>query len=397
MGTPAAIAENIYWVGVVDWNIRLFHGPTLSTPYGTTYNSYLIMDEKNALVDTVYAPFTDDLVDKLKQLIDPARIDYLVINHIEPDHSGAFPVIRRLCPNAKVFCSQRALEGLKSYYGGEYDYTVVKSGDTLKLGKNTLAFIEAPMLHWPDSMFTYIPEQELLLPNDAFGQHLATTYRFDDEGELEFILGEAAKYYANILMPFSAQVLKKLEEVQKLGIKIKTIAPSHGLIWRRNPEAILSAYARWAESKGRPKAVIAYDTMWNSTEKMAYALMDGLMAGGAEVKLFKASVSDRSDVMKEVLDARAVLVGSPTMNNDILPVVSPLLDELVGLRPRNKIGMAFGSYGWAGGAQKIIEERLKAAKIELIEPGPSLKWAPADADLDRCRELGKEIARRIAD
>jgi flavorubredoxin len=399
MSQPVTIAEGIYWVGAIDWNIRYFHGPAFSTHRGTTYNAYYIVDEKTALVDTVYGPFQEELIAKLKQIQDPVKIDYLVVNHTESDHAGAFPAIMDLCPGAHVLCTQRGYESLKDHYPHlDFQYTIVKTGTSISLGKRSLAFIEAPMLHWPDSMFTYVPEEALLLPNDAFGQHIASSARFDDQVDVGLIMDEAAKYYANILMPFSSLITKKLEEIQKMNLTIKTIAPSHGIIWRQDPYRIIEAYARWAEGKGTAKAVIAYDTMWLSTEKMAYALLDGLVAGGCEVKLFKLSVSDRNDIIKEILDARAVLVGSPTINNDILPVVSPLLDDLVGLRPKNKIGLAFGAYGWGGGAQKILEERLKTAKIELIaEPGPTVKWVPKESDLQHCYNLGREMAIRIRD
>ncbi|SMB94925.1 Flavorubredoxin [Thermanaeromonas toyohensis ToBE] len=395
MGRPVALGEGIYWVGAIDWNIRYFHGPAFSTPRGTTYNAYLIVDDKIALVDTVYGPFAGELIGNLKSLINPVRLDYLIINHTEIDHSGAFPAIMDLCPDALVLCTQRGLEGLKAYYGREFKYKVVKTGDVISLGRRSLKFIEAPMLHWPDSMFTYIPEEGLLLPNDAFGQHLATTARFDDEVDELLVMDEAAKYYANILFPFSHLITKKLEEIQKMGLVIKTIAPSHGIIWRQNPSRIIEAYARWAECRGKPKAIIAYDTMWGSTEKMAYALLEGLSEGGIEVKLFKISVSDRNEIIKELLEARAVFLGSPTINNDVLPAVSPLLDDLVGLRPKNKLGVAFGAYGWGGGAQKVIEERLKAAKIEVIEANLTVQWVPSPDDLKRCQNLGREIASRI--
>lgn len=397
MGKPVSIADGVYWVGAVDWNIRYFHGPAYTTHRGTTYNAYFIDDDKTALVDTVYEPFKEELVTKLRQIKDPVKIDYLVINHTESDHSGAFPTIMKLCPQAHVLCTQRAYESLKAHYEVDFNYTIVKTGTEISLGRRSLNFIEAPMLHWPDSMFTYIPEEALLLPNDAFGLHLASTARFDDEVDPCLLMDEAAKYYANILMPFGNLISKKLAEVQQAGLDIKTIAPSHGIIWRQNPGMIVEAYARWAEGKGKPGAIIAYDTMWHSTEKMARALMDGIVAGGCEAKLFKLSVSDGSDIIKEVLDARAILVGSPTINNYLLPAVSSFLDDLIGLRPKNKVGLAFGSYGWGGGAQKALEERLKAAKIELIEPGPTAKWVPATDDLERCYELGLQIAARIKD
>jgi flavorubredoxin len=395
MGGPVPIAEGIWWVGAVDWNIRHFHGPTFYTPRGTTYNAYLLVDEKVALVDTVYGPFAGEFLENLRRVLGSAPIDYVVINHSEKDHSGALPAVLEAYPAAEVICTERALEILHSYYGAGFAYRVVRTGDYLSLGRRCLEFIEAPMLHWPDSMFTYVPEEGILLPNDAFGQHLATSGRFDDEVTLEVLMEEAARYYANILLPFSALVSRKLEEITNRGLNLRVIAPSHGVVWRKGPDRIVEAYARWSQGAGQPKAVIAYDTMWQSTEKMALALLEGLVEGGVEARLFKLSVSDRNEVIREILEARAVLVGSPTVNNDLLPAVSPLLDDLVGLRPRSKLALAFGSYGWGGGALKVIEERLKLAKMEVIEPGVAVKWAPGPAELDRCREVGREIADRI--
>ncbi|MGB9886401.1 MAG: FprA family A-type flavoprotein [Moorellales bacterium] len=395
MSGPVALGEGIYWVGAVDWNLRYFHGPTFYTPRGTTYNAYLLVDDQVALVDTVHAAFASALLANLRRVREPLRIDYLVINHSEKDHSGAFPMVLEAYPGAKVLCTERAVEILRAYYGGGFQYQTVKTGDTVILGRRRLQFIEAPMLHWPDSMFTYVPEEGLLLSNDAFGQHLAATGRFDDEVDSDQLMEEAARYYANILMPFSSLVSRKLGEIEQLGLDLRVIAPSHGVIWRRDPQAILQAYARWAEGQARPRAVIAYDTMWQSTEKMALALLEGLVEGGAEARVFKLSVSDRNEVIREILEAKAVLVGSPTVNNDLLPAVSPLLDELVGLKPRGRLALAFGSYGWAGGSIRIIEERLQLAKMELVQPGLAVKWAPGPDDLNRCRELGREIAARI--
>lgn len=384
------ILSNIYWVGAVDWNIRYFHGPAYSTHQGTTYNAYLIKDQKIALVDTVYQPFTRELIDNIEEICSLSSIDYIVINHIESDHSGAFPEIMTLAPQAKVFCTQRAAEGLNKLYGGNWDFTIVKTGDQISLGSKTLTFIEAPMLHWPDSMFTYCEEASLLLPNDAFGQHLASSSHFDDGVDLGQLMDEAAKYYANILYPFSALVAKKLTELS--GLTIKMIAPSHGVIWRSNPDKIVDAYTRWSGGKSRDKVVIVYDTMWGSTEKMAKEILDTLVAKEVEAKLVKISVSDRNDVIKELLDAKAVLVGSPTFNRDYLPSLSAFLDDLRGLKPKSKIGAAFGSYGWGGGAVKGIEEKLHEAGVELVQRGIGVKWAPTDEELAVCRELAVNIA-----
>ncbi|MCL4441203.1 MAG: flavodoxin domain-containing protein, partial [Firmicutes bacterium] len=268
-------------------------------------------------------------------------------------------------------------------------------GDELKIGKRTLTFIEAPMLHWPDSMFTYMKEDAILLPNDAFGQHIATNFRFDDEVDMDEVMDEAAKYYANILLPFSPLVLKKLDEVTKLGIEIKMIGPSHGIIWRKDPGRIVNAYVKWAKGEAERKALVIYDTMWESTEKMAKAVVAGITSAGVTAKLFKLSVSDRNDIIKEMINAKAVIIGSPTINNDILPNVAPLLDDLKGLKPKNKIGMAFGSFGWGGGAVGTIEEKLKAAGVEIIHDPLTVKWVPTPDELTRCFEAGRMVGEKI--
>jgi len=390
-----SVAPGVYWVGAVDWNIRWFHGPAYSTHRGTSYNAYLIVDDKVTLVDTVYAPFTDELLGHITEVVPLSRLDYVVVNHIEPDHAGAFPHLMKLAPQARVFCSPRAAEGLKKKFGGNWELNLVKTGDKLSLGRYHLTFIEAPMLHWPDSMFTYLQEHDLLLPNDAFGQHLASSVRFDDEMNAAVLLEEAAKYYANILWPFSPLVLKKLDEIERLGLSIRTIAPSHGLIWRKDPGAVVAAYRRWAAGGAEPRAVIAYDSMWGSTEKMAHAIGEGLRQSGVPFRVYKMLVSDRNDVIRELLDARALLVGSGTINGEYLPTLAPLLDDLVGLKPAGKLGMAFGSYGWGGGAVKAMEARLQTAGIQLVEPGLGVKWAPTPEELQACTALGKRVAERL--
>ncbi|PKM81168.1 MAG: MBL fold metallo-hydrolase [Firmicutes bacterium HGW-Firmicutes-14] len=389
------VADGIYWVGAVDWNIRYFHGPAYSTHRGTTYNAYLIMDEQITLVDTVYRPFAGDLLRHIREVVDPSRINNVIINHIETDHSGSLPVIMDLVPNARIYCTQRGKEGLEKHYFGDWDYNVVKTGDELKIGKKTISFIEAPMLHWPDSMFSYVKEDAVLMPNDAFGQHIATNFRFDDEVDIDEVMDEAAKYYANILLPFSPLVLKKIDEVTKLGIDIKMICPSHGIIWRKDPGRIINAYLKWAKGEAERKVIVVYDTMWESTEKMAKAILAGLTAAGVTAKLFKLSVSDRNDIIKEMINARAVIVGSPTINNDILPTIAPLLDDMKGLKPRNKLGLAFGSYGWGGGAVGTIEGRLKDAGLEIISEPVTVKWVPTPEELDKCYEAGKMVAEKL--
>ena len=284
------IKKGIYWVGAVDWNLRSFHGETFSTHKGTTYNSYLIVDDQVTLVDGVYTPFAEEQIKKIVEIIGGRAIDYFIVNHIEIDHSGSFPTIMNKYPQAKVYCTRNAKLGLEKYFheqwDNEWDINIVKSGDRINLGRLSLEFLEAPMLHWPDSMFTYIKEVKLLLPNDAFGQHLASNKLFDDENDIKMLLAEAAKYYANILNPFGKLVLNKLAEIQKLGWEIDMIAPSHGIIWRQGVGEIIAAYQKWAQGEVKNKAVIAYDTMWESTAMLAHALLDGLTDEGIEARLY---------------------------------------------------------------------------------------------------------------
>lgn len=389
------IVKNISWVGAVDWNVRSFHGFTYSTHRGTTYNSYLIMDDKITLVDTVFGPFGNEMLEKIAEITNPAKIDYVIANHVETDHSGAIPEIMRIAPNATVIGTARCREGLQKHYFGNWNFQVVKTGDEISLGSRTLKFIEAPMLHWPDSMFTYVPEDSLLLPNDAFGQHLATSRRFNDEVDQAILMEEAAKYYANILWPLSAMVARKIEEISKMGLPIRMIAPSHGVIWRDRPLQIVESYLRWAKGEARKRILVVYDTMWGSTEKMAKMIMKGIISEGVETSLFRLPYSDRGDIFKELLDAECLVIGSSTINNSILPTVSPFLDELVGLKPVNKTAAAFGSFGWGGGAVKTIEDSIAKAGIRNLVPSLAVKWAPDTLELQKCFEFGKEIAQKI--
>ncbi len=389
------VKKDIFWVGAVDWNVREFHGHTYSTKRGTTYNAYLILDEKIALVDTVYGPFAGELIQKIRDIVPPGKIDYIVANHVEIDHSGAMPEIMKLLPNAKVFCTAKCKEGLFRHYYQNWDFHVVKTGDKLSLGKRSLAFIEAPMIHWPDSMFTYCPEEELLLPNDAFGQHYATSERFDDEVDMCALMDEAQKYYANILIPLGSIILKKIEEIKNLNIPIKMIAPSHGIIWRKEPAKIINAYVSWAKNATKPRVVVVYETMWGATEKMAKNIVQGLTDSGIAVKLFDIAKSDRSEVVKEMLDAKGYVIGSSTHGNGMLTNIAGFLDFLKGLKPKNRIAAAFGSYGWAGGAVDSIEAILKETGIEIAQPSLSAKYVPDENEIRRCYEYGKEFAAKI--
>jgi anaerobic nitric oxide reductase flavorubredoxin len=387
------LAEGINWVGVVDWNLRDFHG--YSTSRGATYNAYLITDEKTALVDTVKHAFSNELLQKIQEITDPEKIDYIIINHVEMDHSSSLPMIAKIAKNATIVASQRGKDAIIEHYGADFHIETVKTGDELKLGKRTLRFIEAPMLHWPDSMFTYVVEDKILMPNDAFGQHLASSGRFDDEVDEHVLMEEAAKYYANILMLLAPLITRKIQEIVQMGIPISMIAPSHGVIWRSNPSKIINAYLDWSAGKSKNKMVIVYDTMWGSTDKMARAIAEGAISQGVEVKLLKLRASDSSEAATEILDAKAVVVGSPTLNSQMFPTLSQFLTYITGLRPKDKLWGFFGSYGWGGGAVRNMTETVKKAGFQVHEPGLEVKYVPDEEDQKKCFEFGQQIAAKI--
>lgn len=389
------LKKNAHWIGVVDWGIRHFHGFELSTHRGTTYNSCLIIDEKIAVVDTVWGPYADAFMANLRSIVDPAKIDYVITNHAEPDHSGALPELMRHCPNATVVVSKRGAESVPGHYHENWNFQTVKTGDSISLGKNSLVFVEAPMLHWPDSMFTYLTGHNILMPNDAFGQHYATAFRFNDQVDQKELYEEALKYYANILTPFSDLVLKKLEEVKALNLAVDIIMPSHGVIWRKDPMQIVGKYAEWAEQKPEKAAAILYDTMWNGTRRMAEAIADGLVERGVGCKLFNMPACDRNDVITEIFKAGAVIIGSPTINRGLMPTITPILEDIKGLKFKNKIGAAFGTYGWSGESAGLIEEHLKASRIPLAAESVKAKWQPAAEDLEKCRALGQQVAAAL--
>jgi anaerobic nitric oxide reductase flavorubredoxin len=389
------LTEGVYWVGVVDWALRRFHGHELSTHRGSSYNSYLLIDEKAVLVDTVWAPFQDQLIENIREVIDPAKIDIVVANHAEADHSGSLPAVMRQTPEATVVVSPRGKESIEGHYHQPWNFKTVKTGDKLNIGKNDLVFVEAPMLHWPDSMFTYLSGKNILMPNDAFGQHYATAFRFNDQVDQEELYEEAIKYYANILTPFSPLVAKKIGEVLALNLSVDMIAPSHGVIWRKDPLQIVKRYQEWSSQQPEKTAVIIYDTMWEGTRRMAEAVGQGIAAEGIQYKLFHVGISDRNDVVTEIFKAKAIVVGSPTFNQGVLPTITPILEDLRGLRFQNKIGAAFGSYGWSGEALAIMEEHLKRCKIPVVAEGVKAKWQPRAEDLTKCQELGQKVARAI--
>jgi len=387
------LKKGIYWVGAVDWNIRDFHG--YSTPNGTTYNAYLILDEKNVLVDTVKAPFYLEMMGRISEIIDPSKIDVIISNHVEMDHAGSLPQVVERIGNPLVVTSERGKMGLEKYHQRPFNFRVIRTGETLSLGRRSLAFVEAPMLHWPDSMFTHLKEDCLLLPNDAFGQHFASTQRFEDEVSAEAVMRHAAKYYANILWPLAPLILKKVDEVVKMGIPIDMIAPSHGLIWRRDPGRIIKAYIEWSRGKTERKILVVYDSMWGNTEAMAKAILKGLTEEGVHARLLSLKTNHRSDLVEEMLEAKGILLGSPTLNNGMFPSMGDFLTYVKGLRPRGKVFGLFGSYGWGGGALKEMRRHLEAEKFEVWDQELSAQFLSNEGELKKGIEFGREFARKI--
>jgi len=375
------IKKNIYWVGAVDWGLRNFHG--YLTERGSTYNAYLIVDEKIVLVDTVKHYLFDEMLEGIKKVVDPARIDYVISNHTEMDHSGCLPRIFEIAKDATLICSPNGEKGLKRHFKKDWKFKVVNTGDTVNIGRRDLKFVLTPMVHWPDSMATYIPKEKLLLPNDAFGQHIATPERFTDEIGWDIVREEAAKYYANIVLPFGAQVQKALEAVGSLDIDM--IAPSHGLIWRKNIKEITACYKKWSSNTCDNKAVIIYDTMWHSTEKMAHVIKDVFEEKGIRCTMRYLGANHISNIMKDVLESRYICVGSPTLNNGILPAVSAFLTYMKGLAPKNRTGIAFGSYGWGGQGIVEIERSLEMCKFHVPLKGLRIQYIPGDDDLSNLK------------
>jgi len=387
---PVEIAKGIFSVGVIDWNIRDFHG--YSTDYGTTYNAYLIMDDKVTLIDTVKKEFADDLLHNISQIIDPRKIDYVISNHTEMDHSGGLPrVMHRVGEEKTLYCSMVGHKNLSMHFPQKWNYQPVENGSKLSLGKRTLTFLETRMLHWPDSMFTYAVEDKILFSSDAFGQHYAGLELFDDRIN-EAIMPHARKYFANILMPYSPLVLKLVDNVTDMKLELDMICPDHGIIWRKDPGKIINAYVEWSRQKPERKALVVYDTMWHSTEKMAETIVEGLGQEGVNARPMHLRKWHRSDIITEVLDAGAIFVGSPTLNNGIFPTVSDFLTYMKGLKPKNKIAAAFGSYGWSGEAVNLINKELEEMKFQVPDPGIKVQYVPAEVGIEACRELARKIA-----
>lgn len=385
---PIKLKENIYWVGAIDWNVRNFHG--YLTQRGTSYNAFLIVDEKITLIDTVKYHLVDEMLERIAQVVDPADIDYIISNHVEPDHSGSLPEIMAIAQKAVLLTTPNGEKGLRAHYKEDWNFKVVKTGEVLNIGQKNLTFVHTPMVHWPDNMVTYLPEDKILFSNDAFGQHLASSERFDDELSLGIIMEEAQKYYANIVLPFGTQVKKAIGALADLELEM--IAPSHGLLWRANIPAILSKYEAWCSNQTENKAVIIYDTMWHSTEVIAEKIMSAFENKGYKTRLLSLKDNHISDIMTEVQTAKYICVGSPTLNNNLMPSVAGFLTYLKGLAPKNRIGLAFGSYGWSGQSVGQVEQYLQECGFETLE-NIRLQYIP---DEDQLEQIAADLEMSIS-
>ena len=389
---PVEIASGIYQVGVIDWTIRDFHG--YSVP-GTTYNAFLIVDEQVVLIDAVKKDFADQLLANIREIIDPKKIDMVISNHTEMDHSGGLPrVMHAIGEEKPLYCSKMGKKNLARHFGDSLNFQALENGREMRIGNRSLTFLETRMLHWPDSMFTYVKEDKILFSSDAFGQHYAGYEMFDDQiGDA--IMAHAKKYFANILLLYTPKILKLAEQITEMGLEIKMICPDHGIIWRSEPEKIINAYVEWSKQEAGKKAIVIYDTMWKSTKLMAEAIAGGIAETGVEVRPVHIRSSHRSDIMTEVLDAKAVVVGSPTLNNGLFPTVSDVLTYMKGLRPKNKIGAAFGSYGWSGESVKLLNEALSDMKFDMLDAGLKIQYVPDTEALAGCREYGRKIGQAV--
>jgi flavorubredoxin len=390
---PLEIAPGVYSVGVKDWNIRNFHG--YSTPIGTTYNSFLIIDEKITLIDAVKKEFADQLLANIARIVDPKKIDYVVSNHTEMDHSGGLArVLHYIGEDKPLYCSKMGHKNLMRHFHKEWNFQPVKNGETLSIGSQTLTFLETRMVHWPDSMFTYLNDKKILFSSDGFGQHYAGQAMFDDQAG-EAIMAHAKKYFANILLLYAPLILKLIENVTAMNLEIDMICPDHGILWRKDPGKIITAYADWSKQEPQEKAIVIYDTMWHSTEAMANAIAAGIEETGVSVRPINLRQSHRSEIMTEVIDARAIVLGSPTLNNNLFPTISDFLTYMKGLKPLNKLGAAFGSYGWSGEAVKMINDELTAMKFDLINDGLKIQYVPDAKNLEACEAWGRKIGEAV--
>jgi len=392
------LKKGVYWVGATDWAVRDFHG--YETPHGTTYNNYLIKDTEITLVDTVKYDFSHVTIDNIKRIVDPAKIRHIVINHIENDHVTSIDQIMALTPDATIHITERGKKGLDRFFDtSKWKMHIVKTGDTLKIGKRTLLFIETPMLHWPDSMMTYCQEDRILYSQDAFGQHLASAGRFDDEfctTESMVELEDAViDYYANILMPFGPLIKDKIADLQKLGIEPEIIAPDHGVIWRSHIPKVLDSYLGMANGKADLSVSIIYDTMWQSTERMTVPIAQGIRDEGVDYKILKLRATPMNVIIKEFWKSRGTLIGTPTLNNIMFPTIAEFLTHIRGLRPKNRLVSSFGSFGWSGGGVRDAFSKIKEIGLETYEPGFEVSYKPSLDDEASCYDFGKKFARKL--
>ncbi len=388
------IKNNVHWVGKIDWELESFHGYEYSTHRGSTYNSYLIKEEKTALIDTVWGPYSKEFVKNLAKETDLSKIDYIIANHAEPDHSGALPELIRHIPETPIYCTKNGLKSFKGQYHQDWNFNVVKTGDTLSLGSKELVFIEMPMLHWPDSMLCYLTGDNLLFSNDAFGHHFASELMYADLVDQAELYAECIKYYANILSPFSPLVTKKIKEIMSLNLPLDMICPSHGMIWRERPEQIIDKYMKWADDYQENQITIIYDTMWNGTRIVAESIAKGIREADkdVDVRLYHLEKRNKNDVITEIFKSKAVIVGSPTVNKGILTSVAAILEMIKGLKFRKKKAAAFGCYGWSGESTKIISDSLEASGFEMADDVLKVNWNPDDDGMEKCIAFGKIFA-----
>lgn len=393
------VTDKVTWVGKIDWELKKFHGDELSTMEGSSYNSYLIRDKKTVLIDTVWGPYDTEFVNRLKEEIDLKEIDYIVMNHNESDHSGTLPALMREIPDTPIYCTKKGESILRGLYHQDWNYVNVKTGDELEIGDSKLVFVEASMLHWPDTMMTYMTGENILFSNDVFGQHYASEMLYDDMDDISKLLHEAEKYYTNIITPFSTFVTKKLAEVQGMNLKIDLVAPSHGIIWRENIGLIMDLYAKWANNYQEDQITLIYDTMWQSTRKMAEAIAEGIQQASPNttIKLLNAVKNDKNDILVEVFKSKAILVGSPTINNGFSYAIAGILEMIKGLKFKNKKAASFGSYGWSGEAAKQIKEFLEESKFTIVNDGIRVNWAPDQETIEQLREYGRKFVEEIAE
>lgn len=392
------IAENVYWVGKIDWELKKFHGDEYSTHKGSSYNSYIVKEEKTVLIDTVWLPFAKEFVDNLEAEIGLASIDLIVQNHAEVDHSGALPELMRRRPDLPIYCTANGVKSIKGHYHQDWNFKVVKSGDSIDIGNGKkLVFVEAPMLHWPDTMFTYLSGGALLFSNDAFGQHYASELLFSDLVDQDELWDECVKYYANILTPFSPMVAKKINEVVGMNLPLEIIAPSHGVIWRKDPLQIVTKYAQWAADYQEDRITIFYGSMWEGTRKLAEGIAQGIHEGSpsTQVIVYNVAKKDKNDVITDIFRSKAVLAGSPTINKGILNAMAGILEEIEGLRFKGKKAAAFGCYGWSGESTNIITDKLSKGGFEIVDGGLKSLWEP-DADaVETARSYGRSFMMKI--